>query len=94
VVNREPTPDIIAGALTNAKRLFVINEGFTLLRALAEATTTEQSQGVEGFKVYRDVRIAVTNALPPSTTLPAFNDTASSDRVLEVLNKAITAVNA
>jgi len=90
----EPTPEIIAGALTNAKRLFTINEHFTLLRALAEATTTEQCRGIQGFKVFRDVQAAVTKVLPPTTTLPAFNDTAQRDRVVEVLDKAIEAVSA
>ena len=93
-MNTEPTPEIIAAALTNAKRLFSINEHFTLLRALAEATTTEQCRGVEGFKVFRDVRDAVTKVLPPTTTLPAFNDTAPPRRVVEVLDKAIEAVTA
>jgi len=92
VVNTEPTPAIIVGALTNAKRLMSINEHFTMLRALAEATTTEQCSGVEGFKVFRDVRIAVTKVLPPTTTLSAFNDTASPGRVAEVLDKAMKAV--
>ena len=94
MVNNEPTSDIIAGALTNAKRLFTINEHFTLLRALAEATTTEQCRGVEGFKVFRDVRAEVTKVLPPTTTLPAFNDTADRNRVVDVLDKAIAAVTA
>jgi hypothetical protein len=91
VVNREPTPEIIAGALTNAKTL-VTNQHFGLLQALAEATTTEQCRGVEGFKVFRDTRAAVTKVLPPSTTLPAFNDTAATKQVVAVLNKAIKAV--
>ena len=93
-MNKEPTPDIIAGALTNAKQLVTINEHFTLLRALAEATTTEQSRGVEGFKVFRDARAAVTKVLPPTTTLPAFNDTAQRNHVVDVLDKAIKAVSA
>jgi hypothetical protein len=91
VVNTEPTPDIIAGALTNAKTL-IQKQHFGLFQALAEATTTEQSRGVMGFKVFRDTRAAITKVLPPTTTLPAFNDTATQKQLVAVLNKAIKAV--
>jgi len=89
----EPTQDILAGALINAKRL-VIDQHFGLLQALAEATTTEQCRGVMGFKVFRDTRAAVTKVLPPTTTLPAFDKSARSKQVVAVLDRAIKAVTA
>jgi hypothetical protein len=36
----------------------------------------------------------VTKVLPPTTTLPAFNDTAATKQVVAVLIKAIKAVRA
>lgn len=56
----DPTPEQIKAALVRAKEL-VDNHGWDLIRALAEATTTAQCQGIEGFKVFRDVRAAIPN---------------------------------
>lgn len=56
----EPTPHHIHAALVRAKEL-VESNNFDLIRALAEATTTAQCQGIEGFKVFRDIRAAVGN---------------------------------
>jgi len=54
----EPTRDHITAALARAKHLIDTNH-FDLVQALAEATTTEQCQGVPGYKVFRDSRAAV-----------------------------------
>ena len=88
----EPTPEIIADALRRAKELIERDLKIDLIRALAEATTTAQSQGVAGFKVFRDTRAAVTKCIPPSSNLVFFNDTASTQQILDVLDKAITVV--
>lgn len=56
----DPTPEDIRDALVRAKEL-MHNNGFDLLRALAEATTTAQCRGIQGFKVFRDVRAAIPN---------------------------------
>ena len=90
----DPTPDVIADALRRAQDLIRGDLKIDLIRALAEATTTAQSQGVQGFKVFRDTRAAVGKCIPPSSNLVFFNDTASTEQLLEVLDKAITAVNA
>ena len=88
----EPTPEILADALRRAQELIKRDLKIDLIRALAEATTTAQSQGVSGFKVFRDTRAAVTKCIPPSSNLVFFNDTASTQQLLEVLDKAITVV--
>jgi hypothetical protein len=56
----DPTPQNIVDALVRAKEL-VERHDFDLIRALAEATTTAQCQGIHGFKVFRDTRAAVGN---------------------------------
>ena len=56
----EPTQEHIVAALERAKEL-VDKNNFDLIRAPAEATTTAQCQGIEGFKVFRDTRKAVGN---------------------------------
>lgn len=58
--NAEPTTQHIVDALKRARGL-VDGNNFDLIRALAEATTTAQCQGIHGFKVFRDVRKAVGN---------------------------------
>jgi len=88
----EPTAEILVDALRRAQQLIQSDLKIDLIRALAEVTTTAQSQGVSGFKVFRDTRAAVTKCIPPSSNLVFFNDTASTQQLLEVLDKAITAV--
>lgn len=61
MLTTDPTPEHIKAALTRAKDL-VETRNFDLLRALAEATTTAQCEGVQGFKVFRDVRNAIPGA--------------------------------
>ena len=60
MIIKEPTPQHIFDALARAKDL-VETQDFDLIKALAEATTTAQCQGVHGFRVFRDVRNAVGN---------------------------------
>jgi hypothetical protein len=88
----EPTAEVIADALKRAKELIERDGNIDLIRALAEATTTAQSQGVQGFKVFRDTRAAITKCIPPSSNLVSFNDTATTAQAVKVLNKAIKAV--
>lgn len=82
----DPTPEIIKDALGLALKLFRANPDWDLLRALAEATTTAQCQGVEGFKVFRDVRKAVEDVAP--APLPQFASTASRQKVQDVIEQA------
>lgn len=56
----EPTQQHIIDALVRAKEL-VEHHDFDLIRALAEATTTAQCRGIQGFKVFRETRAAVGN---------------------------------
>jgi len=84
----DPTPQIIADALGNAIKRFKNDPDCDLLTALAHATTTQQCQGVKGFKVFRDVRNACTDVLQDGETLPNFNDTASRSRALNLLEQA------
>jgi len=58
----EPTKAHVVAALARAKELVDLNH-FDLIQALAEATTTEQCQGVAGYKVFRDARAAVQSQL-------------------------------
>lgn len=84
----EPTPEIIGAALTAAITHIKSNPDCDLLTALANATTTQQCRGVEGFKVFRDVRKACTDVLQDGETLSNFNYTASRSRVLTLLEQA------
>jgi len=52
----------VLAALARAKHLIDTNH-FDLVQALAEATTSEQCQGVAGYKVFRDARKAVQSQL-------------------------------
>jgi hypothetical protein len=92
VQTTEPTPEVIADALRRAQQLIRSDLKIDVIRALAEATTTAQSQGVSGFKVFRDTRAAVTKCIPPSSNLVFFNDTASTEQLIDVLDKAIKLV--
>ena len=87
----EPTPEVIVAALERAKEL-VSSHNFELMAALAEATTTAQCHNVEGFKVFRDIRSAVTDTLPAGVSLPNFSDTASKETVMGKLVEAILVV--
>jgi hypothetical protein len=69
-----------------------LNEHWDVLRALAEATTTAQCAGVEGFKVFRDVREAVAGVLPKTTTLNKFAETADRTEQLNAIEQAALVV--
>jgi hypothetical protein len=89
----EPTPDIIVVALGLARDLLKRNRDWDLLRALAEATTSAQSSGIEGFKVFRDTRLAVAAVLPAGgdryAQVAAFSSSADHKSAVAVLDKAI-----
>jgi hypothetical protein len=88
----EPTPTIIATALRNAHGLMKANDDWDIFRALAQATTTAQCQGVEGFKVFRDTRQALAQVLPKTMTLLKFSETAPRREQLTVLERAAQVV--
>lgn len=79
----DPTPAHIQAALARAKDL-VQGEGFDLMRALAEATTTAQCEGVQGFKVFAGVRDAI-----PGCHL--ITDTKAAVKALDAAIKQVTA---
>ena len=83
----EPTKEIIVAALARAKFLMGRNNGWDLIRALAEATTTPQCSGVAGYKVFRDVRAAVTPLLP--VPLPDYSRMSNRAKAIAVLDKTI-----
>lgn len=87
-MDREPTPEIVADALKQAQELMREYDAFDLIRALAEATTTQQCRGVQGFKVFAAVREAVSQVLPKGETLPRFSETAKRDRQIDALKSA------
>ena len=89
--NNEPTTDNIADALARAKELVKRNHA-NLIQALAEGTTTAQCQGVQGFKVFRDVRAAVEAVLEKNVSLTTFSDTASEADVITALEQAYLVV--
>jgi hypothetical protein len=63
----EPTRQHIIDALVRAKEM-VEQHDVDLIRALAEATTTAQCQGIQGFKVFRETRAAVGNLTAANQT--------------------------
>ena len=85
-MNDEPTPEVIAAALVRAREL--VTAGKSLETALAEATTTAQCQGFMGFKVYAGARSAVDVVLPQKVSRANFSDTATPDKVTDVLHQA------
>ena len=89
----DPTPDIIVAALGLARDLLKRNRDWDLLRALAEATTSAQSSGIEGFKVFRDTRLAVAAVLPKGgdryVRVAEFAATADHKSAVALLDKAI-----
>lgn len=87
----EPTAAHIEAGLDRAKHL-VKDKQFTLIQALAEATTTAQCQNIQGFKVFRELRSAVTVVLPAGSSLAGFSDTATPEQTLKVLDNAILVV--
>lgn len=87
-MDRQPTPDIIAQALKRAHDLMREYDAFDLMRALAEATTTAQCQGVQGFRVFAAVREAVSDVLPPDTCLAKWAATAPRNTVINTLKSA------
>lgn len=84
-MDREPTPDIVADALKRAYDLMGEYDAFDLMRALAEATTTAQCRGVQGFKVFAAVRTAVADCLPAGVCLAKFAAEAPRDLVMKTL---------
>ena len=85
-MNADPTLDVIAAALVRAKEL--VTAGKSLETALAEATTTAQCQGFMGFKVYAGARRAVDFVLPDKVSRANFSDTATPDKVTDLLHQA------
>ena len=77
----EPTREHIVTALQRARDL-VQRTDFDVMRALAEATTTAQCEGLQGFKVFRDVRAAVNG-----------DYTLTGKAGVQLLDAAIKAVN-
>jgi len=73
----EPTRDHVLAALARAKHLIDTNH-FNLVQALAEATTSEQCQGVAGYKVFRDARAAVQSV----TGVPVHEFNGNASKVL------------
>lgn len=93
-MDREPTPEIIAQTLNRAENLMREHESFDLMRALAEATTSAQCAGIQGFKVFAALRTTIGEALPgkdhPYVKVANFSSAAQRAEVLDVL-KAVTA---
>lgn len=85
-MDTEPTREHIDAALARAKEL-VERRGLDLIAALAEATTTAQCQGIQGFKVFRDSRAAVEKAA--GIPLAVFTPTADRKTSVAVLSKAL-----
>ena len=85
-MNTDPTPQVIGAALARAKEL--VTQGATLETALAQATTHAQCQGFQGFKVYSAARSAVDVVLPTNVSRVNFSDTASRDKVVDMLHQA------
>lgn len=86
----EPTKEIVVAALARAKFLMGRNNGWDLIRALAEATTTPQCNGVAGYKVFRDVRAAVAPLLPEP--LPDYTKHTNRAGAIAVLEQAINSL--
>ena len=91
-MNADPTPEIVGAALARAKEL--VTSGASLETALAQATTHAQCQGFMGFKVYAAARTAVNAVLPKNVSRVNFSDTATPDKVLNVLEQAHQGVTA
>jgi hypothetical protein len=89
-LTKEPTPEIVVSALSRAKFLMGRNNGWDLLKALAEATTSTQCGGVAGYKVFRDVRAAVTRLAPQP--LPDYSRMANRAAAIALLEKTIQIV--
>lgn len=89
-LTKEPTNEVIVAALSRAKFLMGRNNGFDLIQALAQATTTTQCAGVAGYKVFRDVRAAVAPMLPQP--LPDYSRMANRAAAMTLLEKTIQTV--
>lgn len=87
-MDREPTPEIVAEALKRAYDLMGEYETFDLMRALAEATTTAQCKGIQGFKVFAAVREAVSACLPSGVCLAKFAAESPREAVRNALHSA------
>lgn len=83
----EPTTEVLVAALSRAKFLMTRNNGFDLIQALAHATTTTQCGGVAGYKVFRDIRAAVTPLAPEP--LPDYSRIANRAAAIALLDKTI-----
>ena len=86
------TPEILAEALNTAFTLLRRHDDWDLLRALAEATTTAQCKGIQGFTVYAALRTVIGEVLPgtacPYTKVAEFSAEATQTRALDVLKSA------
>ena len=99
----EPTTAVIVAALQRTR--VMVEQGWCrgrcrdghkvcLIGALAESTTTAAVaiDGLPGYKVYRDTKNALEAQLPFNyPNLIAFNDFTNQQKVLELIDFAITA---
>jgi hypothetical protein len=90
----ELSRETIVGALTCAQFLLRKHQDWTLERAIAEATTTAQCQGVQGFRVFAGVRAAIRLSEGMSgEALAELAQNSSGTRALKILDDAIAAAS-
>ena len=103
VITPEPTAAVIVAALKRTR--VMVEQGWCrgrcrdghkvcLMGALAESTTSAAVaiEGLPGYKVFRDTKTALERQLPWNyPNLVAFNDFTNQQKVLELIDLAITA---
>lgn len=87
-------PDLVH-ALSTAKDLLRRYPDMSLATALAQATTTAQCRGVDGYLVYRDVRQLIADSEGLSTSAAAaFTESVRDSRAVAAVDKAMREANA
>ena len=85
----EPSVDTILAALARAKELLKCRNGWSLLKALAEATTSATC-GKESYKVFRDVRIEISRNI--SEPLHDFSNSSTRPVAIAAIDRTIHAL--